>query len=174
MSADKPTAYLDSNIPSALHYDGGNTLLLRRKGATCDWWRLERHLFHLWTSKTALLELAEGHYGGQAHAVAEAYRLPHLSSTAAVKHCASQLIRERLVPASEERDALHLAFCIVHRIDYLLTWNQAHLDNLEVKSRLAVVCKRERWRAPWIVSPDTILKAVLEQTIRRKNEDQAF
>ena len=167
----KPTVYLDANILSALHYDGGNVLLLERTLTTRDWWVLERPLFQVWTSKITVLELAKGRYRGQRDAVAEAARLPHLPFTAAVAHCARILLAEKLVPAAENADALHLAFAIVHRIDYLLTWNHAHLANLEIHGQLRAVCKRHGWRAPWVVSPDTIPKAAWGHTIRRSDEE---
>lgn len=167
----KPTVYLDANVISVLHYDGGSTFALLRKLATRDWWALERPFFQVWTSRSVVLELTEGQYRGQPEAIAEALRLQHLSFTAAVKHCATALVTETIVPASQRADALHLAFAVVHRIDYLLTWNHAHLANVETQQRLAVLCKERDWRAPVLASPDAIPKASFGQTIRRRDED---
>jgi hypothetical protein len=166
----EPTSYLDSSILSALHYSGGNALILPMRTTTRDWWVLERPLYQVWTSKITVMELEKGRYSGESKAVAEAMRLPHLPLTAAVKDCARILLDEGIVPATEEADALHLAFSIVHRIDYLLTWNHAHLANLQVQGRLEAVCKRHGWRAPLVVSPDTIPLAALGHTIRRTDE----
>lgn len=57
MSANKPTVYLDANILSVLHYNGGSGVALLRQTITRDWWALERPLFHVWTSRIAVLEL---------------------------------------------------------------------------------------------------------------------
>ena len=168
----KPTVYLDANVISVLHYAGGSTFALLRKLATRDWWALERLLFQVWTSRTAVLELTVGRYRGQPEAVAEALRLPHLPFTAAANHCVAALVREKLVPLSQRADALHLAFAVVHRIDYLLTWNHAHLANVETQKRLTALCKERGWRAPVLASPDAMPKASFGQTIRRRDEDE--
>jgi predicted nucleic acid-binding protein len=169
----KPTVYIDSNVLSVLHYDGGSSFALLHKAATRDWWALERPSFQAWTSRVAVLELTEGHYRGQPEAVAEALRLSRLPFTAAVNHCAAALKQAGIVPASHPADALHLAFAVVHRIDYLLTWNHAHLANVEVRRKLPVLCRKRGWRAPVLASPDTIPKVTLGQTIRRPDEDDA-
>jgi len=167
----KPTIYLDANIISVLHYNGNSTFALLRRLATRDWWALELPFFHPWTSRTVVLELTDGQYRGQPEAVAEALWLPHLPFTAAVKHCATALVNKALVPETQSADALHLAFAVVHRIDYLLTWNHAHLANVETQQRLAELCRDRGWRAPLLVSPDAIPKASFGQTIRRRDED---
>ena len=72
---------------------------------------------------------------------------------------------------SQQADAFHLAFAVVHRIDYLMTWNQAHLANPEMLPRLSALCRKRGWRAPLLVTPETIPRASLGQTIRRPDEE---
>jgi predicted nucleic acid-binding protein len=168
----KPTVYLDANVISVLHYDGGSTFALLRKLATRDWWALEKPLFQVWSSRAAVLELTDGRYRGQPEAVAEALRLPHLPFTAAVNHCATALVGAEIVPSSQYADALHLAFAVVHRIDYLLTWNHAHLANVETQRKLGLLCRECGWYAPILASPDAMPKASFGQTIRRRDEDE--
>ena len=168
----KPSVYLDSIILSALHYPGRSAVLHTRRAATRDWWVLEKPLFQVWASRVVASELAEGRFPGQPNAVAEALRLRHLPFTAAVNHCVAALVEEELVPLSQRADALHLAFAVVHRIDYLLTWNHAHLANVETQKRLTALCKERGWRAPVLASPDAKPKASFGQTIRRRDEDE--
>lgn len=146
-------------------------MALLRQTVTRDWWALERPLFHVWTSRIAVLELTDGRYRGQSEAVSEASRLNHLPFTAAINPCVGLLLGGKIVPSSQPTDAIHLAFAIVHRIDYLLTWNHAHLANLEMQRKLAVLCSERAWRVPLLTSPDAIPKAALGQTIRRPDED---
>ena len=54
-------------------------------------------------------------------------------------------------------------------IDYLLTWNYAHLANPIVQERLVAFCRLRRLRAPLLVSPESILSVRLGQTIRRRD-----
>ena len=78
----------------------------------------------------------------------------------------------RIVPFDQSKigDAIQLAFATVYRVDYLLTWNHAHLANVDVQRRLNEVNRSRGWRSPLLVSPETIPWAALGQTIRREDE----
>lgn len=56
-----------------------------------------------------------------------------------------------------EGDAIHVAVCAVHRIEYLVTWNQKHLANPNKRTHLTVVCARSNFPAPQIVTPDLLV-----------------
>jgi hypothetical protein len=60
------------------------------------------------------------------------------------------------VPAIEG-DALHVAFCIAHGTEYLLTWNQRHLANPNKRTHLAVIGARLNLPVPQIVTPDLMI-----------------
>jgi len=61
-----------------------------------------------------------------------------------------------------------MAVCAAHRIDYLLSWNYAHLVNPVAQAQLETVCAKLSVRAPWLVSPESIPQASLGQTLRRR------
>ncbi len=166
----KPTVYLDTNILSVLYYRGGNVTNLARQIKTRDWWEHERKNHVLVTSGRTEDELAQGRYRGQAAALAAVRRLTFLRETSTVRHCAAEYLETGMVPPSKFGDAIQLAFAVIHRIDYLLTWNHAHLANIEVQKRLDAVNQRRGWRSPWLVSPETIPWATLDQNIRRRDE----
>ena len=57
-------------------------------------------------------------------------------------------------------DLLHIAFAVSYEVDYLLTWNCAHLANGEVIRRFLEV-KRILGRAtPLILTPEDLLYPV--------------
>jgi predicted nucleic acid-binding protein len=168
----KPTAYVDTNILSELFYRGGHVPNLARQLKTEEWWEQERRFYALVTSgrtEDELAELAEGEYRAKAAAPAAVRRLTFLRETPVVKRCAALFLATGLVPATKIGDAIQLAFATIHRIDYLLTWNHAHLANVEVQRRLDEVNRSQGWRSPLLVSPETIPWATLGQSIRRKD-----
>ncbi len=84
--------------------------------------------------------------------------LAALEFTDDVSAVADLLVRERVMPGpSVEGDALHVAFCIVHRVDYLLTWNQKHLANPRKRTHFAVICARLNMPMPQVVTPDLMI-----------------
>jgi len=166
----RPTVYLDTNILSQLHYRGGDSLNLVRQAKTHDWWEYERRFYSLVTSGRTEDELARGKYRGQPAALAAVRRLTFLRETTEVKGCAAVYLEIKLVPATKIGDAIQLAFATIHRIDYLLTWNHAHLANLDVQRKLDEINRRRSWRTPRLVSPDTIPWVTLGEDIRRRDE----
>ena len=116
-------------------------------------------------------ELAQGVYRGQAQAIQLIRRFPYLPFTAAIKKCAQLYLDHRLIPKERPGDAVQLAFATVHRIDYLLTWNYAHLANVDTQRKLLEVNDHFGWRTPLLVSPETIPRRALGQTIRRRSNE---
>lgn len=166
----KPTVYLDTNILSTLFYRGGNVPNLARQLKTEEWWEKERKFYTLVTSGRTEDELAQGEYRGQAAALAAVRRLAFLRETAEVKRAAALYLETGLVPRTKLGDAIQLAFATIHRVDYLLTWNHAHLANVDVQARLQEINGRSGWRSPLLVSPEMIPWATLGQSVRRRDE----
>jgi hypothetical protein len=78
-----------------------------------------------------------------------------LDFTVEVAELAELFVAERVMPApAVAGDALHVAFCVVHGIEYLLTWNQRHFANPNKRTHLAVICARMNLPVPQIVTPD--------------------
>ena len=78
-----------------------------------------------------------------------------------------EFVNFNLVPAEKPGDALQLAVCSVHKIDYLLSWNYAHLVNPISQERLKEACGKLQLRVPLLVSPESIPWASLGQQLRR-------
>jgi predicted nucleic acid-binding protein len=125
----KPTIYLDTNIVSALHYDGTDINTLSRRMLTRDWWDAERQHFSVWVSSLTELELARGDYRKQADCLRFVRRLKYVPITREIRRLAAELLTARVIPESKPADALQLALAAGHHADYLLTWNYAHLAN---------------------------------------------
>ncbi len=166
-SKKKPTVYLDTTIPSAYWYEGRNLLASGRRLLTRQWWDTERRHFSLLVSSVTEAELEEGEFPRQAECLKMVRRLRYLPIVKGAERFANQLLDLQIVPASKPRDALQLAMTTVHDVDYLLTWNYAHLANPVVQERLKKVCEKSAFRCPILVSPETIPQVRLGQTIRR-------
>jgi hypothetical protein len=92
-----------------------------------------------------------------------------LPINAQVRRFAAALGPAGVVPSEKPGDALQMAVCAVHRIDYLLSWNYAHLVNPVAQHRLEAVCEDHGLRAPLLVSPESIPKASAGQTLPRRD-----
>lgn len=57
------------------------------------------------------------------------------------------------MPQKDTRDALHLAFASVYKVDVLLTWNCAHLANVNKKEHMKKMNAALGLFLPEIVTP---------------------
>lgn len=166
----KPTIYLDTNIISALHYSGSDINAMAHRMATRDWWESERRFFSMFASVVTEQELARGVFGNQRTCLRFVRKFRYVPISANVRKLAGVLVEQGVVPATEPGDAAQLAVAIVHNMDYLLTWNYAHLANPVTQARGEKILKSLEYRMPWLVSPDSIARETLGQTIRRTDD----
>jgi hypothetical protein len=57
------------------------------------------------------------------------------------------------MPLKAKADAIHLAYAIIYRLDYLLSWNCTHLANAITCRRLTNFCQSESLWLPIICTP---------------------
>ena len=95
-------------------------------------------------------------------------KLPFLSITKKTLELAAKLVELHAVPPEKPGDAAQMAVCAAHGIDYLLSWNYAHLVNPIAQKQLESICANLSMRPPLLVSPESIPKVTLGQSIRRK------
>jgi hypothetical protein len=165
---DKPTVYLDTNVFSAFWYAGNNVAATARRFLTRDWWNIERQHFAVYVAVTTINELQAGSFRKQANCLKMVRALPFLAMTRKAKDVLDELLKSGLIPETKPGDALQMAVSTAHRMDYLLTWNYAHLANPVAQGRLEVICRSLDLRAPLLVSPETIPLVRFGQTIRRR------
>jgi predicted nucleic acid-binding protein len=165
----KPTVYLDTNILSALFLRDRGISARHRQLATREWWQQERTHFDIFASVFTESELSRGHFAGQTKAIKACRRLKYLPMRRTVQECAGVFVKEGLIPPTKQGDAIQLALATVYEVDYLLTWNYAHLANVEVQRKLSELAARHRWTTTTLVSPENIPKEALGQSIRRKD-----
>jgi hypothetical protein len=163
----KPTVYLDASVISAYWYEGTDVLTLARRLRTRDWWEYERSNFTLWTSAGCEAELRAGRFPKQRECLKMVRRVRYLTATSAVEQLQELLTERRLVPTTKSGDAGHLAIAAIHGMDYLLTWNYAHMANANAQMQLEKLCKERRLIAPLMVSPESIPQVRFGQSIRR-------
>jgi predicted nucleic acid-binding protein len=144
----KPTVYLDTSVISAYWYQRSDVSMLARRLRTRDWWKLERRYFQVMASTFVEIELRAGSFPKQSECLKTVRRIRYLPVSNAIDEWVEELLSQSIVPSTKETDAAHLAICCVHEIDYLLTWNYAHLANPVVQAKLEKMCADLRITSP--------------------------
>lgn len=70
---------------------------------------------------------------------------------------AGRFIDRGPIPQRAVRDALHIAVAAVHGIDFLLTWNCAHMANAEMTGELLGICHDYGVQCPVICTPEELM-----------------
>ncbi len=152
------TAYLETtiigHIAGRLHTD---PLVAGRQQVTRDWWLHHAPNFALYISQLVLDECAAGDPSAIGERLSVVKDLDLLESSDDVDVLADALISGLAIPASEPRDAFHIAISAVNGVQYLLTWNFKHIANAALRSRIERICRDAGYEPPIICTPDELM-----------------
>lgn len=152
------TIYLETTIVG--HLVGRirrDLLIAARQQVTRDWWRDEASKYMVLISQLVLDECSEGDPEAAAERLEVVKNLGLLEVSDEVDALAAALIAGNAVPASEPRDAFHIAISAVNGINYLLTWNFKHIANASLRERIEQVCREAGFDPPVICTPEELM-----------------
>jgi predicted nucleic acid-binding protein len=151
------TVYIETSIVSYLTARPSRDLLVTaHQQLTVTWWDQQRSHYELFTSQVVLAEARAGDPDAAQRRVAVLEHLPLLDVTDAAITLAAALVSGQALPAQAAQDALHVAVACVHGIEYLLTWNCAHLANARLRSRIEQICREAGYVPPIICTPEEL------------------
>jgi len=119
------------------------------------WKQLSR--FSPFVSDLVLQEVARGN-PVQAKARLDALReVPMLRIGPDTRTLTERLITEHAVPAEYPEDAVHIAVATVNGMDFIVTWNMAHINNPFTRMMIRQVTENAGYVAPEICTPEELL-----------------
>ncbi|MDR3324599.1 MAG: type II toxin-antitoxin system VapC family toxin [Spirochaetaceae bacterium] len=128
MDEAKKSAYIESTIPSyATARPSGDLITAGRQYLTQFFWERQRHEYKLYVSQAMVDEISDGDREAAQRRldfIAGIEKLPEPDGRRELAGVYQQLLK---IPNRAKADCSHLAFCVLRRIDYLLTWNCGHL-----------------------------------------------
>jgi hypothetical protein len=156
----RATLYLESTIPSYLAARPSRDLIVAaHQQITHEWWLHARPDFDIYISQAVLNEISAGDPDAASRRLALIEGLPRLLLTEEVDTLAEEYLNRLGLPQTARLDAVHLACSVVYELDYLLTWNCAHLANGRVIRGLQELNALLGRTTPTIVTPEELLEA---------------
>lgn len=140
------TARPSSDIISAAH-----------QLTTNDWWLKRRHEFNLVTSELVHEEAERGDSEAASRRLLALDGISLIQVTPAATKLASGIVEAHFLPPRAFADALHIATAAIHRIDYLLTWNCAHIANAERLPKVSEFIERAGLEMPFVCTPEELM-----------------
>ncbi len=153
----KPKVYVETSVLSYLTARPTNDLrAMANQAATVEWWETQRSKYDLVISEFVLAEASLGHPEAAERRLAATVGLMELRATEEVRAIGKELINRGAVPEKAEIDAYHVAIAAVNGIEYLLTWNCAHIANAHTRPKIESACRALGYEPPIICTPDEL------------------
>jgi hypothetical protein len=151
------TVYVETAVPSYLAaFPSNRPQTAVDLQITHHWWNNERSRFRLYTSVFTLDEASCGDPGAAAHRLPFLSGIPILDIPDQLEALEADIIRLFRLPARACTDDSHPGLAILHRMDYLLTWNCTHLANAVLQKELLDYCQYHQLHVPIVCTPHTL------------------
>jgi len=149
--------YVETSVVSYLtSFPSRDILVATHQQLTHVWWT-SRTRFELFVSEAVLAEASSGDPAAAERRMAAVASLPILQITHEVEDLARHFLVAGALPPKAFVDALHVAAAAVHRMDFLLTWNCAHIANAQIRGKLEALCRNRAHQPPMICTPQELL-----------------
>jgi hypothetical protein len=153
-----PSVYLETTIVSYLAArTSRNLVVAAHQQLTRTWWD-GRIRFDLFVSQAVVDEAADGNPKVAKRRLALLENIPVLALSSDVHELAQGLVSAGAVPAKATIDAIHIAVAALNHMEYLLTWNCAHIANAAVRGKIEIRCRSAGLRAPVICTPEQLME----------------
>lgn len=157
----KPTVYLETSVVSFLTARPLNNLIVAGKQETTrQWWENRRDRFDLFVSQLVIDESGRGDAAAASGRMQIIAGIPSLDIDAEVVRIADAIMDSGVIPPKAATDAGHIAVASRHGIDYLVTWNCAHIANAEILGRVSYRVHETGYWLPIVCTPDELFGGV--------------
>jgi predicted nucleic acid-binding protein len=154
----KPTIYIETTIPS--YYaskPSRDIIVLAHQEITRMWWDERLQLFEAYISPVVIEEAGRGNEEQAYKRLNLLSQFRILKATDEIEQLTETYMKKIGLPSKAIRDSAHLAFASAYGLDYLITWNCAHIANAEFRRRLWDVNLSIGIRTPIICTPEELL-----------------
>ena len=154
----KPKVYIETSVPSYLTaWRSRDLVVAGNQETTKEWWD-RRNDFELYISEFVLQEASNGDSKAAEDRLNSIEGIPEIEITEEVAAIAERLLLEASLPNKARVDALHIATAAIGGMDYLLTWNCAHIANPAFRFKIESVIRSFGYEPPIICTPQELLE----------------
>ena len=154
----KKRVYAESSVISYLAAKPSRDIAkLAKQRHTREWWE-RRGRWDLFISQAAMDEITRGDPQAANARREKASLLALLPNAPEAMPLAKSLMARIQIPLDSAADAAHLALAAFHQMDYMVTWNQRHLDNPILRERINAVIRERKLRPAAVLTPERLLE----------------
>jgi predicted nucleic acid-binding protein len=154
----KPSVYIETTIPSYLvARPSRDVVLAGHQQITHEWWQNSTERYELFISQYVIDEVSRGEQEMADNRLRVLRAIPILPSTHDVESLSRELIQRMNLPLKAQTDAYHIAIASVYGMDFLLTWNCTHINNMHMQRLIEITCQQAGYSPPVIGTPEELI-----------------
>ena len=155
----RPKLYLETTIPSFLTArTSRHWVTARMQDITRRWWNSWRTQFEIYISDIVLKEITAGDPEAAQKRRTILEHFTELESDDESRALAARIVEVCGLPSQAIADAGHVALAATHGLDFLLTWNCAHLANPHIASKIEQACHARGYSCPVLCTPEQLME----------------
>ncbi len=151
------SVYIESSVISYLTSKPSNDLfVLAKQHMTVLWW--DRVLPHLnaYVSEYVLEEILKGDKEASKKRANASKDFPVLNRSGSIDKLAQEYLKAAQLPKEARLDAQHIASATIFALNYLVTWNCAHIANAFIRKKIEKVNLSVGLETPVICTPEEL------------------
>lgn len=155
----KPSVYLETTVVSYLvgWLDRKSLLVASNQELTREWWATRRDRYELFASTVVVDEARKGERERAVERLDFLRNVELLDVTGEAQSLAAELVRDAKIPVKARIDALHIAIAAINGMNYLLSWNCAHIVNAATLPRVYEICRLNQYEPPFVCTPQELM-----------------
>jgi len=154
----KKKVYIETSIVSYYTARPSHDLVVAaRQEITHDLWQVLQKQYEFYISALVIQEASRGDENAAKKRLSLLSNISVLEISQDAQELAKGLIDSNAIPSGYEEDALHIATATINGMDFLLTWNFSHINNIFTKSKIVKSIENHGYEPPIICSPEELL-----------------
>lgn len=155
----KPTVYIETSVVSYLTARPSRDLIVAgHQQITTYWWDHIIPAVNAFVSELVLEEASKGDENAAASRLARVAEIPVLEMVDEIDGLAKEYADALQLPDKAQADAYHMALATWHGIDYLVSWNCAHIASGRVQKVLMEVNNTMGFQTPILCTPEALME----------------
>ena len=156
----KSTVYIESTVIS--YYAASRTrdlIMAAHQEITWEWWETVLPALDPYVSQVVFDEISHGDKDAAQRRLAAVREFSVLEMTPDVASLADEYFGALDIPEKARNDSFHLALAVFHGMDYLVSWNCAHISSGRVRNTVAGINAERGYQTPIICTPEELMEA---------------
>jgi len=156
----KTSVYVETSVISyAAARQSRDLIVAAHQQITQEWWPFAMKRYRCYVSAVVLDEAMRGDREMVVARKALLRGMPALEVTDGVRELAEYYMKKLSIPDKAQADAYHLALAVEHGMEFLVSWNMAHIVNGAVIRQLSILNEQRGVGTPVICTPEELMEA---------------